>query len=340
MAKQMKLGLTFGYWQAQPPPDLVSSAQEAEALGYDSVWSAEAWGSDAFTPLAWIGAHTQRIKLGTGIVQLSARTPASTAMHVLTLDHLSQGRLVLGLGVSGPQVVEGWYGQPFSKPLARTREYIGIIRQVLAREKAVENAGPHYPLPYQGEGAWGLGKALRPITHPLRADVPIFLGAEGPKNVALAAEVCQGWLPLYYSPFRNEVYADSLRDAPADFEIAQIVTLSVADDIESALAPVKAMLGFYVGGMGAKKRNFHKELMARMGFEAEAERIQDLFMEGKRAEAVATVPDEFADEISLVGPVERIRDRLQAWRESPVTTLLVTNRDPDAMRTAAELVLG
>ena len=170
--------------------------------------------------------------------------------------------------------------------------------------------------------------------------MPIFLGAEGPKNVALAAEVCQGWLPLYYSPFRNEVYADSLRDAPADFEIAQIVTLSVADDIESALAPVKAMLGFYVGGMGAKKRNFHKELMARMGFEAEAERIQDLFMEGKRAEAVATVPDEFADEISLVGPVERIRDRLQAWRESPVTTLLVTNRDPDAMRTAAELVLG
>ncbi|MFP8876262.1 MAG: LLM class flavin-dependent oxidoreductase, partial [Myxococcota bacterium] len=204
----------------------------------------------------------------------------------------------------------------------------------------VENDGPHYPLPYRGEGAWGMGKALRPITHPLRADVPIYLGAEGPKNVALAAEIANGWLPLYYSPFRSEVYADSLRNAPADFEIAQIVTLSVNDDIEAALAPVKAMLGFYIGGMGSKKRNFHKDLMGRMGFEDEAQRIQDLFMEGKRAEAVAVVPDEFADEISLVGPIERIRERLDAWRESPVTSLLVTNRDPAAMRTAAELVLG
>jgi len=185
-----------------------------------------------------------------------------------------------------------------------------------------------------------MGKALRPITHPLRSDVPIFLGAEGPKNVALAAEACDGWLPLYYSPFRNEVYADSLKQAGANFEIAQIVTLSVNDDIEAALAPVKAMLGFYVGGMGSEKRNFHKELMARMGFENAAQQIQSLFMEGKRAEAVAMVPDEFADEISLVGPVERIRDRLQAWRDSPVTSLLVTNRDPEAMRTAAELVLG
>ncbi|NRA07308.1 MAG: LLM class F420-dependent oxidoreductase [Myxococcales bacterium] len=340
MAKELKLGLTFGYWQAQPPENMVATAREAEALGYDSVWSAEAWGSDAFTPLAWIGAHTERIKLGTGIVQLSARTPTSTGMHALTLDHLSEGRLILGLGVSGPQVVEGWYGQPFSKPLARTREYIGVIRQVLAREAPVENDGPHYPLPYRGEGAWGMGKALRPITHPLRADVPIYLGAEGPKNVALAAEIASGWLPLYYSPFRSEVYADSLRNAPPDFEIAQIVTLSVNDDIEAALAPVKAMLGFYIGGMGSKKRNFHKELMGRMGFEEEAQRIQDLFMEGKRAEAVAVVPDEFADEISLVGPMERIRERLEAWRESPVTNLLVTNRDPEAMRTAAELVLG
>ena len=340
MAKQLKLGLTFGYWQAQPPENMIDTARDAEALGYDSVWSAEAWGSDAFTPLAWIGAHTERIKLGTGIVQLSARTPTSTGMHALTLDHLSKGRLILGLGVSGPQVVEGWYGQPFSKPLARTREYISVIRQVLAREAPVENDGPHYPLPYRGEGAWGMGKALRPITHPLRADVPIYLGAEGPKNVALAAEMANGWLPLYYSPFRSEVYADSLRNAPADFEIAQIVTLSVNDDIEAALAPVKAMLGFYIGGMGSKKRNFHKDLMGRMGFEDEAQRIQDLFMEGKRAEAVAVVPDEFADEISLVGPMERIRERLDAWRESPVTSLLVTNRDPAAMRTAAELVLG
>ena len=200
----LKLGLQLGYWQAQPPEDPVGLAQEAERLGYDSVWTAEAWGSDAFTPLAWIGAHTSKIRLGTSVVQLSARTPTATAMAALTLDHLSHGRLTLGLGVSGPQVVEGWYGQPFSKPLARTREYVDIIRQVLRREAPVRSDGPHYPLPYTGEGSWGLGKPLRSITHPLRADIPIFLGAEGPKNVALAAEIADGWLPLYYSPYRPE----------------------------------------------------------------------------------------------------------------------------------------
>jgi F420-dependent oxidoreductase-like protein len=335
----LKLGLQLGYWGAGPPPGFVELAQEAERLGYASVWTAEAWGSDAFTPLAWIGAQTSRIQLGTSVVQISARTPTATAMAAMTLDHLSGGRLILGLGVSGPQVVEGWYGQPFSKPLARTREYIDIIRQVLRREEPVHSDGEHYPLPYRGEKAWGMGKSLRSIVHPLRADIPIYLGAEGPKNVALAAEICDGWLPLYYSPYRQEVYADSLRGARPGFEIAQLVQVVITDDVQAGLQPVKTTLGFYIGGMGSKKRNFHKELMGRMGFAAEAEKVQDLFMEGKRGDAIAAVPDAFADEISLVGPVDRIRDRLEAWKETPVTTLLLANRDVESLRTMAELVL-
>jgi F420-dependent oxidoreductase-like protein len=336
----LTLGLQLGYWGAQPPDDLVPIAQEVERLGYDSIWTAEAWGSDAFTPLAWIGAHTSRVRLGTSVVQLSARTPTATAMAALTLDHLSGGRVILGLGVSGPQVVEGWYGQPFAKPLSRTREYVDIVRQVLRREAPVTSPGPHYPLPYTGEGAWGLGKPLRSITHPLRKDLPVFLGAEGPKNVALAVEIADGWLPLYTSPYRPEVYADSLRGMRPGFEIAQLVLVNLEPDLEKALAPVKSMLGFYIGGMGAKRRNFHKELMARMGFAAEAEKIQDLFMAGKRAEAIAAVPDRFADEISLVGPRERVRERLEAWRDTPVTTLLVTGQDERQLATVAELVLG
>src|SRR6516225_5413443 len=269
----MKLGLQLGYWGAQPNPFNVALAQEAERLGYDSVWTAEAWGSDAFTPAAWIGAHTERIRLCTGIVQISARTPASCAMHALTLDHLSGGRFTLGLGVSGPQVVEGWYGMPFGKPLARTREYVEIVRRILRRDEPVEFKGEHYRMPYAGPNAWGLGKPLRSIVHPLRADLPIYLGAEGPKNVALAAEICDGWLPLYYSPFRPEVYAESLARAKPGFQIVQGLAVNVTDDLAAGLAPVKAMLGFYIGGMGARQHNFHKELMARMGFEAEADRI-------------------------------------------------------------------
>jgi len=339
MAK-LKLALQLGYWGAQPPADLIGLARDAEALGFDAIFTAEAWGSDAFTPLAWIGAHTSKIRLGTAIVQLSARTPTATAMAALTLDHLSNGRMILGLGVSGPQVVEGWYGQPFSKPLARTREYIDIIRQVLRRQAPVTNEGPHYPLPYKGEGSWGLGKPLKPITHPLRPDIPIFLGAEGPKNVALTAEIGDGWFPLYYSPYRQEVYADSIAGATPGFEIAPMVHISISEDVESALMPVKATLGFYIGGMGARKRNFHKELMARMGFEAEAEKIQQLFFEGKRDEAIAAVPDKFADEIALVGSAERIRDRLQAWEETPVSTLLIMSQDRSLLAKVAEIVLG
>jgi len=340
MAKALKLGLQLGYWGAGPPEGFVELAQEAERLGFDIVFTAESWGSDAFTPLAWIGAHTQRIRLGTAVVQLSARTPTATAMHALTLDHLSKGRVTLGLGVSGPQVVEGWYGQPFSKPLARTREYVGIVRQVLRREGPVSSPGPHHPLPYTGPGAWGMGKPLRPITHPLRPDLPILLGAEGPKNVALAAEICDGWLPLYYSPFRPEVYAESLAKAKPAFEICAGVQFAITDDVGAGLAPVKASLGFYIGGMGSRQRNFHKELMARMGYEAEADKIQELFFEGKREEAIRTVPDAFVDEISLVGPAARIRERLQAWRDTPVTTLLVMSRDKAQLRKMAELVLS
>jgi F420-dependent oxidoreductase-like protein len=335
----MKLGLQLGYWQAHPTPGFVEIAQEAERLGYDSVWTAEAWGSDCFSPLCWIGAHTSRIKLGTSVCQLSARTPAATAMHALTIDHLSGGRMILGLGVSGPQVVEGWYGVPFAKPLARTREYISILRKIWAREEAVTNDGPHYPLPYHGANAWGLGKPLRSITHPLRPNIPVYLGAEGPKNVAMATEICDGWLPLYYSPFRPGVYAESLANMRPGFEIAQFLTVNVTDDIEAGLNPVKAMLGFYIGGMGAKKRNFHKELMGRMGFADEAEQIQELFMAGDRWGAVAAVPSQFADEISLVGPIERIKERLAEWKKTPITTLLLANRDVETLRTMAELVL-
>lgn len=278
----LKLGLTLGYWGAQPPEGFLEKAIEAEELGFDSVWTAESWGNDVFTPLTWIAAHTSKIRLGSGIAQLSARTPSAAAMSALSIDHLSQGRMILGLGVSGPQVVEGWYGQPFAKPLSRTREYIDIIRQIMKREGPVSNDGPHYPMPYKGEGSWGMGKPLKPMVHPLRADMPIFLGAEGPKNVALAAELCDGWLPLYYSPYRPEVYSDSLKDAKPGFEVTSLVHVNITDDVEQGLMAMKGMLGFYIGGMGSKKRNFHKELMGRMGYEAEANKIQDLFFEGKR----------------------------------------------------------
>jgi alkanesulfonate monooxygenase SsuD/methylene tetrahydromethanopterin reductase-like flavin-dependent oxidoreductase (luciferase family) len=304
----MKLGLVFGYWGRGPHPNMVELAQEAERLGFDSIWFGESWGSDVFSPLTWIGAHTSTIKLGTGVVQISARTPTATAMHAITIDHLTNGRLILGLGVSGPQVVEGWYGQPYGKPLARTREYVEIIRAVLRREGPLEHDGAHYHHPYTGEGAVGLGKPLKVMTHPLRADLPIYLGSEGPKNVAMTA--------------------------------ASLCTLSIADDIEAALSPVKATLGFYIGGMGARTANFHADLMARMGYESEARKIQDLFFDGRRDDAIATVPTEFADEISLVGSPERIRDRLQAWEDSPVTTLLVNAGDADTLRRIADLVLG
>lgn len=337
---ELKLGLQMGYWGAGPNPNMVEIAQEAEKLGYDAVFTAEAYGSDVFTPLAWIGAHTSRIRLGTGIAQMSARAPTATAMAAMTLDHLSAGRMILGLGVSGPQVVEGWYGAPFGKPLARTREYVDIVRQVLKRNAPVSNSGEHYPLPYTGAGAWGLGKPLKSITHPLRDQLPIFLGAEGPKNVAMAAEIADGWLPLYYSPYRQQVYADQIAGARPGFEIMQGVSVVINDDVEEALIPLKHNLALYIGGMGARSRNFHNELVKRMGFEQAAQQIQDLYLAGKKQEAARAVPTQLADEISLVGPVARIRERLDAWRDTPVTSLLVSTRSIGELRTFAELVLG
>ena len=336
----MRLGLALGYWGAAPTPGFVELAQEAERLGYDSVWTAEAWGSDAFTPLTWVAAHTTTIGLGTAVAQMAARTPTATAMHAMTLDHLSGGRFMLGLGLSGPQVVEGWYGRPFPRsPLTSVREYVDVIRQVLRREKPVTLDGAYHPLPYPGADGTGLGKPLKPILHPLRADIPILLGAEGPKNIAQTARIADGWLPLYFSPERADAHAEALATAGPGFTVAPIVHARICDDVAAGLAPIQAMLGFYIGGMGAKGRNFHADLMARMGYEQEARRIQELFLAGKQAEAIAAVPAAFADEISLVGPRERIAERLAAWRESPVTDLLLTARDPETLRTLAELVL-
>jgi len=332
----MKVGLTLGYWGAQrdDPIDLVL---EAERLGFDSVWTAEAYGSDVFSPLCWIGARTSRIKLGTGITQISARTPASVAMTAATIDHLSEGRFILGLGVSGPQVVEGWYGQPFAKPLERTREYIDVIRTILKREGPASYDGRHHPLPIK-DGT-GLGKPLKITVHPLRADLPIYLGAEGPKNVKLATEIADGWLPIFFSPYRKDIYADSLAGMRDDFEIACPVTVILNDDVADGLMMVKWYLAFYIGGMGAPEQNFHLNIIGRMGFEDDAMHVQKLFMEGRREEAAAAVPDDLADEISLVGPAERIRERLQPWKESPVTQLLAGTRDPAALRLLADELL-
>jgi F420-dependent oxidoreductase-like protein len=325
-----------GYWTAAPPPDLIETAKFAEDLGWDSVWTAEAYGSDVVSPLCWIGANTSRIKLGTGLMQISARTPASAAMTAASIDHLSGGRLILGLGVSGPQVVEGWYGQPFPKPLARTREYVDIIRKALAREAPVRNDGPHYPMPYPG--GTELGKPLKLTVHPLRSEVPIYLGAEGPRNVALAAEIADGWLPIFYSPYRTEVYKAALANAKPEFEVACPVTVIVNEDVSEALRFVKLSLSFYIGGMGAASKNFHLDVVSRLGFESEAAKVQELFLSGRRDEAVDAVPDALADEISLVGPAGRIKDRLAAWEESPVTTLLVGSRERDTLRLLTSLV--
>jgi F420-dependent oxidoreductase-like protein len=330
----MRLGLMLGYWMFGPedPIDLVL---EAERAGFDSVWTAEAYGSDCISILCWMGARTTRLKLGTGIMQISARTPACVAMTATTIDHLSNGRLILGIGVSGPQVVEGWYGQPFPKPMARTREYVALLRQMIRREGPVSFDGKHYQLPL--DGGTGLGKPLKLITKPLRTHIPIYLGAEGPKNVKMATEIADGWLPLFFSPHRSPaIYAESLKDVKPGFEIACPVTVVVNENLAEALLPVKYMLGFYIGGMGARQRNFHAELLSRMGYEEAVEKVQELFFAGRRDEAAAAVPDALADELSLVGPAERIRDRLQAWKESPVTTILAGTREMKAVRVLAE----
>ncbi len=319
---------------------------EVERLGFDSAWTAESWGSDVISPLAWWGSRTTTLRLGTNLMQLSARTPAAAAMAAATMDHLSGGRFCLGLGVSGPQVVEGWYGQRFNKPLARTREYVDIIRRIMERNERITNDGPEYPIP--AIGGTGLGKSLNIMTHPLRADLPILLGAEGPKNVALAAEIADGWFPIFYAPRHEELYAPHLdegfarpgaRRTPDEFEVLATVNVAVNDDVNVAYDAMRPILALYVGGMGAKEANFHADVFRRLGYEQAVDTIQDLYLSGHQSDAVAAVPDAMIDEICLVGPPAKIRDDLEAWRESRVTSILVGG-SPATLRQVAELVLG
>ena len=336
----MKLGVNLGY--ASPgtnPAELVPLARAAEALGYDSAWAAEAWGTDAVTVLAWLAASTTRIKVGSAIMQIPGRTPGNTAMTAATLDLMSGGRFILGLGTSGPQVVEGWHGQPWGKPLGKTREYIEIVRTALRRE-VVEHHGEHYRIPYDGPGTTGLGKPLKLMLRPLRADIPIYLAAIGPKNVALAAEIADGWLPMLVSPERfDEAFGPSLAGAREGFEIAAGVSVLVGRDVQSLRDALKPNIALYVGGMGAKGKNFYNSLVSRYGWEAEAAQIQELYLGGNPRAAIAAVPDELVDALALVGPKERIRDRLEAWRETPVTTLIVASPQPEALEVLAELLL-
>jgi F420-dependent oxidoreductase-like protein len=336
----VKLGLSLGY--APPgtnPADLFPLVEEAERLGFDSVWVAEAWGTDAVSVLGWLAARTERIKLGSAIMQIPGRTPANAAMTAATLDLLSGGRFLLGLGTSGPQVVEGWHGQPWGKPLGKTREYVEIVRAALRRD-VVEHDGEHYTIPWDGPGATGLGKPLKLMLRPLRAEIPIYLAALGPKNVALAAEIADGWLPIFVAPERfAETFGPSLATAPDDFEIAATASVFVGDDVPALTDALRPYVALYVGGMGAKGRNFYNSLVRRYGWEEEAERIQELYLGGKQREAIAAVPDELVDAVSLIGPKERIAERLEAWRETPVTTLVLGTTQPEALQTLAELVL-
>jgi F420-dependent oxidoreductase-like protein len=336
----MKLGLNLGY--ASPgtnPAELVPLVQEAERLGFDSVWAAEAWGTDAVTVLAWLAASTTTIKVGSAIMQIPGRTPANTAMTAATLDLMSGGRFILGLGTSGPQVVEGWHGEPWGKPLGKTREYVEIVRAAL-RRATVEHHGEQYRIPYDGPGATGLGKPLKLMLRPLRADIPIYLAAIGPKNVALAAEIADGWLPIFVDPERfDDAFGASIAGARNGFEIAATAHVLVGDDVQALRDSLKPYLALYVGGMGAKGKNFYNALVCRYGWEEDAARIQDLYLAGKQREAIAAVPDALVDAVALVGPKERIRDRLAAWRETPVTTLIVGSPQPEALQTLAALVL-
>jgi F420-dependent oxidoreductase-like protein len=335
----MKLGLNLGFLTSSSSSPL-PLALEAETLGFDSVWVAEAWGSDAVSLLAWVGASTKRIALGTAILQIPSRTPALTAMTAATLDRLSGGRLLLGLGVSGPQVVEGWHGVPYGKPLSRTRETVEIVRKVLARDEPLRFRGESYEIPAKGSE---LGKPLKLMMAPLRKDVPIYLAAIGPKNIALAAEIADGWLPILYSPSHAASFRESLaagfakRGGERPFDIAPGVTVSMGADLEKCFDAVKPNLALYVGGMGARGKNFYNDLACRYGFEREAALIQELYLDGKKKEAIAAVPNALVDEVALCGPKERIRDRLEAWKEAGVSTLLCTFLDPSSMRVMAEI---
>jgi F420-dependent oxidoreductase-like protein len=345
----MKLGLIAGYSPAtmSVPMDMIL---QAESLGYSSVWTAEAWGSDAVSPAAWILAKTERINVGTAIMQMPGRTPAMTAMTAMTLDALSGGRFILGLGPSGPQVVEGWHGVAYGRPLTRTKEYISIIRKILAREERLTHEGYHYQIPYRGEGATGLGKPLKSILHG-NPDLKIYTASISPNGMECAGEVADGVFPVWMNPERFDIFEESLEKGFArsgsdkslkNFEVAPFVTTIMSDDIEKCRAPVKANLALYIGGMGARGKNFYNDYAKRLGYEEAAVKIQDLFLDGKKAEAAAAVPDALVDDIALVGPEARIRDRLQIWKEAgkkgQVGSMLIGGGGP-ALPVLAEEIL-
>jgi len=332
----MKLGVHIGYWGlGLTRSDQLEIVQEAERLGYESVWAAEAYGSDTATVLGWLAGQTSKIRLGSGIFQMPGRSPAMTAMTAATIDQLSGGRMICGIGSSGPQVAEGWHGQRFAKQLQRTREYVAVVRMALARER-LQFEGETLTLPLPD----GPGKALKLTISPVQESIPIYLAAIGPKNVALAAEIADGWLPIFVDPEHfDDAFGPSIAGARPGFEIAATVSVLVGDDVDALRDALKPYIALYVGGMGAKGKNFYNSLISRYGWEAEAEHIQELYLGGKQREAIAAVPDELIDALSLIGPKERIRDRLEAWRETPVTTLIVGSPQPEALEVLANLVL-
>jgi len=334
----MRLGINFGYqdWGAGLGK-AVELAQEAQRLGFHSAWTAEAYGTDGITPLTWLAAHTEKLNVGSAIMQMPARTPAMTAMTAATLDLMTGGRFLLGLGLSGPQVVEGWHGQPYGKPLAKTREYVDIVRTALRRE-LVEHHGEHYDIPFS-EGT-GLGKPLKLMARPLRADIPIYLAAMRHKAVAQAFEIADGWLPIFWSPKQApKVFASALANRREDFDVAPTAPAILIDDVEAGREFLKPYYALYVGGMGARGQNFYNDLFSRYGYEDEARRIQDLYLDGNKRDAAAAVPDSFIDEVALVGPKERLAERVDAWRESGATSLLVSTQQPEALQALAEIAL-
>jgi F420-dependent oxidoreductase-like protein len=341
----MKIATTVGYWSSGPPAGAPEVFEAAERLRLDQVWTAEAYGSDAWTPLAWWGSRTSHVHLGTAVSQLSARPPATLAMAAMTMDHLTKGRVIVGIGTSNPQVVEGWYGQPYPRPLERTREYIDIMRAIIARAEPVAYDGKHYQLPFPG--GTGLGKPLRSILHPYRTEIPIYLGAEGPKNVALAAEIADGWNVIFFSPTMNDFYATALaegfsrpgaRHTSATFDVVGgPMSIIVDDDIERAADRMRPTLALYIGGMGARGVNFHHEVFARMGYEAQAKTIQDLYLAGDKKSAIAAVPTALVEDVALIGPWAKIADELQLWKQTVLTTFSVSS-DPRHMDRIVELL--
>jgi F420-dependent oxidoreductase-like protein len=333
---ETELGLSLGGAQLTGPR-LTETAALAEELGYRSIWSSEAWGQDAFTPLAFIAAATESIGIGTAIAQIAARTPAATAMTALTLQALSGGRLLLGLGVSGPQVVEGWHGVSFGKPLAKTREYVEILRLAMAADRRVAYEGDEYQVPFVGDGATGLGKPLRSTIRAV-PPAPILIAAIGPKNVSLAVDVADGLLPYLWSPSRwDQAWGEPLAKAKPGFVIAPTVLVAIDDDIDRARAAVRPRLALHIGGMGARGKNFYHALVTRYGFASEADEIQDLYLSGDREGANGAVTDEMVDDLALVGPTRKVAERLGLWRSSPVTTLIAEPHDQHSLEELARL---